>query len=318
SLTSPTTIAKLKRWIEKCDTGHPNCFTSDTKRQASPAFVPTRLIELHESSSAIVRLASLTLPVRYVALSYCWGTSQQSTTRTTSLSSREEEIVVSDLSQTLQDAITMTRALGLRYIWIDSVCIVQDDKDDWATEAAKMAEVYSAAWLVLAATGTSDSATGFLFERSSPLVIGSKLLGGKAPVVHARRDEAHHAQERSFEMERCPLFQRAWCMQERELARRVVHFLPDEVVWRCRTETDCECGAPPDHEENQISPLSSFRDLPSPDDSTEHNFAFGRVWVAVVEMYSRLGITNINDTLPALSGLAKYVGTSASGTLVSI
>jgi hypothetical protein len=104
---------------------------------------------------------------RYIALSYCWGTTLAYKTTTENRESHMQSIDVARLPQTLQDAIYMTRYLGLRYIWMDCLCILQDDKADWEREAASMADVYANAWLTIAAARAADSSEGFLGPRQT-------------------------------------------------------------------------------------------------------------------------------------------------------
>lgn len=65
-------------------------------------------------------------------------------------------IFLSDLPPLFQDAIIITRQLGLRYLWIDSLCIIQDSLRDWETEAAKMASIYQNSYVTISATDASN------------------------------------------------------------------------------------------------------------------------------------------------------------------
>ena len=188
SPTASDVIDKIKSWTDTCVSSHPVCATDR-------AFVPTRVIELDERQTDTVRLSSPKAPMQWIALAYCWGTSQQSKTTKDDILTREHEIVVSDLPQTLRD---------------DSSCIMQDDKNDWANEASKMANVYSGAWLVLAATKASDCASGLLHPRAEPFIIGPGIHGAVDITVHARRTEAHHCSNKTSDMAQYPLFQRVW------------------------------------------------------------------------------------------------------------
>jgi hypothetical protein len=208
---SASTIAKIKVWIEKCDNGH-ECMSSKRKNQPYKPFRPTRLIEVEPDNSNTVKLDCSSKPAKYAALSYCWGMSVQSTTTKSNLSARQQGLVISQLPRTLQDAIAMTRALGLRYIWIDALCIVQDDRDDWSNEAAMMEAVYSEAYLVIAATGAADCEEGFLVSRAEPREIHATNSRGQSMKVHARQLHSHsfRVEDRSFSTQDFPLFQRAW------------------------------------------------------------------------------------------------------------
>jgi hypothetical protein len=98
-------------------------------------------------------------------------------------------------------------------------------------------------------------------------------------------------------------------MQERELACRIVHFFPDEVVWRCRSDVDCECGVKPEEVDWAFSPFSTLRNANLSNPTTDPVFEFGGLWTDVVAEYFPLAITDDADKLPALSGIAQHVQT---------
>lgn len=138
----------MKKWIQQCTCDHSICV-----EDLPQVMMPTRLIELDERSTTHARLievhenatSSPISVIRYAALSYCWGTSQQDgTTRSNLLSRLQQGLEVLALPKILQDTVLITKALGLRYLWIDSCCIIQDDTDDWAKESAKMAGIIKA------------------------------------------------------------------------------------------------------------------------------------------------------------------------------
>jgi hypothetical protein len=300
---APEGLVRLKSWIDCCVSNHPECALGRNPGHPLPSFVPTRLIKIEDNSSCHVRLISAKAVVQYVALSYCWGTTKQPGTIRSNVSSRQQRINVSELPKTLQDAILVADILGFQYIWIDSLCIVQDDVDDWATESLKMAHIYSGACLVIAATQAKDCAEGFLHPRSEPLVLDWALPDNASWRITARRMQTHNCQSLNTTIQGQPLYGRAWAMQERELARRIVHFLPDEVLWRYQRTGCCECGISEDPSFETMS-LS----FPGPDDRDRRNeHAFASAWNKLLMIYGHLNITEPTDTLPALSGVARYV-----------
>jgi hypothetical protein len=206
---SPESISQLKGWIQECDSSHDNCSVRHTSSRTTQAFVPTRLIMLGPSTTEHVQLVSPTEPVHYVALSYCWGSSEQSRTLKSNVEMRKRQLLVTRLPQTLKDAIRMTQALNMNYLWIDSLCIIQDDENDWAIEASKMSEIYSYAWLVLAATGAPDCASGMLQTRDPPFVIPPNQLPGVTASLSVRRHKTHDRIGRRLVHDQ-PLWRRAW------------------------------------------------------------------------------------------------------------
>lgn len=200
----------------------------------------------------------------YVALSHCWGpkwTWPMRCVRET-LSQFKENIPFELLSNTFQDAIVITRRLGLRYIWIDSLCIVQDDSRDWEIQAAQMASIYDGAYLTIAATGSESGRGGCLGTRNlGPEVLTCQSSQGRPCEVYARRAIDHSIfGVTGYDMITSggdvppewfwdyPLVNRAWCFQERLLSTRILHYTKSEMVFDCLTAMQCECGALGDHD----------------------------------------------------------------------
>lgn len=188
----------------------------------------------------------------YIALSHCWGNSQPCVTahatledENSTLEHRKRGIPWSTLPKTFQDAITLTSLLGISFIWIDSLCIIQNDKEDWATESAKMADIYEHASLTISATVSAGDSYGcfsssFSTSRSLPISlpedVGTCEIAVRKPISHwdtLGQSELHA---------RFPLMSRGWAFQERLLSRRIIHFSESELVWECRELTTCECG----------------------------------------------------------------------------
>lgn len=179
---SPTQNHPLKQidsWLDNCLSEHPQC-SHVAKQQMK---LPTRVLDLdalprreamisNKSWHALFCNAECKLVEnyaqeqgQYIALSYCWGTTLAYKTTKDNRESHIRGFDFGRLPKSLQDAIFLTRYLGLRYIWIDCLCIVQDDKEDWQREAAFMADVYSNSYLTIAAERASDSGEGFLGPR---------------------------------------------------------------------------------------------------------------------------------------------------------
>jgi hypothetical protein len=239
---------------------------------------------------------------------------QPSTTKS-NVALRYGKLEHKELPQTLQDAILMTRMLGLDYLWIDSICIVQDDKEEWASQASNMADIYSKAHVVLAATAARSATEGFLYARPRVQKILS-LANPENPItVNARlvdADNHDHAYDSAFvRLDNQPLSKRGWALQERALAHRTVHFLRDEIVVECRSGLTCECGHlyygqpypsfvwPPDFHK-----LASSSFFPKHEASIyDRPIAF--IWLKLVESFTARSLTYADDALPALSGIAR-------------
>lgn len=190
----------------------------------------------------------------------------------------------------MQDAIAVTRELSVRYLWIDSLCIVQDSLEDWSHEAAQMASIYESAFLTIGATSTGSDEEAFLYPLRAPLKFQVKTLEGTFEDLYVQPAEGY--EERQLENQ--PLLQRAWCYQERLLSPRMLHFTRRELSWECRGIFDCQCGNTVDHGNTTFEKIDLFSNMAQPG-----------LWRRIVKNYSDLNLTLEKDRLPALSGLAQ-------------
>jgi hypothetical protein len=161
STASDTAFKRYRNWLRLCDANH---------RCAPPinAPLPTRVLDVGVSGNDtevklvenLRQIDGSPFPPRYVALSHCWGTSHRIVTKRQNLKAHKQGINVAQLPATFQHSVEITRLLGLRYLWIDSLCIVQDDEQDWEREAAKMGDVYANAYLSIAVDSSTDDSSG--------------------------------------------------------------------------------------------------------------------------------------------------------------
>ncbi|PVH68832.1 HET-domain-containing protein, partial [Cadophora sp. DSE1049] len=182
---------------------------------------PTRVLDLGDADTTDVKIAAgKGIIAKYVALSYCWGRRAGDLPKITkeTLPVWTTQIPSNILPVLFQEIISITRALGLRYLWIDSLCILQDDVHDWERESGHMAAVYEGSWLTIAAT-FAPSPRQTLFDPRLAHVRFRNIRGVK-PSLIPRWD--------------VPLMTRAWAFQERLLSPRILHFHAEELVWECR------------------------------------------------------------------------------------
>jgi hypothetical protein len=150
---SSIALARVKSWIRTCDAKH-GCVVQD-------AVMPTRVLDLgRQGSQGIVLFEMHGQRGRYITLSHCWGASHSFTTTRRNLEIRKREISLNDLPKTFRDAVTGTRQLGVQYLWIDSLFIIQDDRLDWEAEASRMADVYTNSYLTISASSSRDTNSG--------------------------------------------------------------------------------------------------------------------------------------------------------------
>lgn len=247
SLGSEESFAVMRSWIKACETAHSH--GQCTRNGDAP--LPRRVVYIQRSNDSGNRSPILSLqepPVgttgRYIALSHCWGTEPVLKTTHTNFSQLCSRIDFSDLPLTFRDAVRCAQALEIAYLWIDSLCIIQDDLRDWDVESAKMASIYHDAYLVIAA-GASASDHGGLFYERPDLIRGKALESkdGSGVFDLIVQEEVPHAVGLfPSAMVGSPITSRAWCMQELILARRSISFFKEELVWECHSCLDCECG----------------------------------------------------------------------------
>ncbi|KAG9236244.1 heterokaryon incompatibility protein-domain-containing protein [Amylocarpus encephaloides] len=330
--TSPATnsaqaLRAMQGWITECENTHGLCESSDNP------VLPTRVVDCGEG---VVKLIETNGAVgKYICLSHCWGHSQIITTTKSTFKQRLGGIAWEDLSKTFQDAISLTRALGFKYIWIDSLCIVQDDSSDWGIESGRMASIYSDGHLTIAATHASNGQGG-LFHPTEDFEVCGKTPGENTYRLYFRERIEHHIEMTtgpshialnspqeilegySTEMY-YPLLTRAWVYQERMLSTRVLHFGRYEPFLECKTDIQCECGSIQFHGSAPAASITLIK-IEYADTLWQYqqshgrlnqqalNYHGARLWRTMVSSYTTLRLTKLEDRLPAIRGLAKQMG----------
>lgn len=305
-------LFRVKTWLHDCleRHGQGKCKTAADRL---PGSTPRRLLSLGNNRNQVRLVDDLNgIPTPYMALSYCWGTAPNIITNSANYRQHVHDIPWEVLPATYRDAITLTKALGYRYLWIDALCIVQDDEKDWNHEASHMADIYSGAILVISAANANHVGFGFLNERPGSRTFRNKLKKQRDASEPARVlvPEPTHVlvQEPTVHNniignpaleEQWPVFRRAWTLQERMLATRLVHFAAGEIIWECATMCACECG----HLEATSAVTSRQRyDLASLDRMGDGERA--NLWDELALAYQNRRLSRDGDRLSALSGLA--------------
>jgi hypothetical protein len=292
--TSEDSLELVSRWLDDCVNSHENC----NPNMNSP--LPTRILDLQGRKGSPVRLCVTEGEVAaYACLSHCWGAAESLVLTRANLGKLTNAILISELPRTYVDAIDFCRRLGIRYLWVDSLCIIQKDAVDWSYEAARMSTYYGGCYVCLAATQAFDHNFGCCVS-SLQLEYRGKGIDQLPYYVAVRERIPHMTEPQEYDHARYfPLLTRAWVYQERHMSPRVVHFCGYELVYECSRLTTCECERIPK------SGSQSFR----PKAEAIATAAYGNViqsqWQANVASYSQLSLTLVTDRLPALSGLAK-------------
>ena len=235
---------------------------------------------------------------RYAALSHCWGSKPILRLTTANIGNLRTEIHVSSLPKSFRDAITVVRRLRVRYLWIDSLCILQDSIEDWRSESVTMDDVYRNAICCIAATAASDGSVGLFRDRNLSLVEISRVPSSwtKQPKQLYELMDGHFWE---LNIDRAPLIGRAWVVQERVLAPRVIHFGENQLLWECGELNAAESYP------NGVPSIFTFP-------GTRKNELYGTkpaayyAWKRLVYYYSRCALTKPEDKLIAISGVAKF------------
>ncbi|KID86493.1 HET domain-containing protein [Metarhizium guizhouense ARSEF 977] len=311
------TMSQIDYWRQQCSANHAQC-----SPVASWVNLPTRLIDV--SSLADIKLVETSgRQGQYVCLTHRWGDQGMPIrTTTSSLDQLRQGIPLESLPPTFRDAALVTRRMGSKYLWIDSLCIIQDDDDDWERESALMAPIYKNGLLTIAAAWASGPRDG-LFQTVPSVVVDSRNLelaryNLPFPVMvrrrlrysvgHLRRDEEHG------------ILDRLWVLQERLLSPRVVYFGFNEVAWECMAGSACECEPMlASYAVAEYSPREPFNPKAaySLSTSAEHSASIvgqsPELWHHIVNAYTGLYFTARRDKFPALSGLASEIARMRPG-----
>lgn len=246
----------------------------------------------------------------YACLSYCWGVSKTQTGQTnrSNLSDHLQGIPLNKLPSTVADTIRLCHKLGFQYLWVDRLCIIQDDEKDWAKEASKMCDIYSGSELTISVPICSESSQSFLEERLGRW-FPQQCQFGIMEFPNEKSNLKSSLWMRPFSLGTGPwVFEedwkwfcdlekneshwlgRGWTFQEWMLSPRVLH-IDSMTIW------DCFDGYANELSQRGMRAAHLIRN--------PREFGRGISWTSMVEEYSKRGIAYEKDRLPALAGLAE-------------
>lgn len=290
---SDHTVRLARDWIEQCQYHHQECLRRDKTS------LPTRVIDVGYSDEAISPRLHINRNQlgKYVTLSHCWGSGKRLVTTKHSLKKFQNAIPYNQMPRTFQDAVKLTRLLGMRYLWIDALCIVQDDREDWRCESANMCSIYENAAFSIAALSATDSSSGILRSREIDqcIVSAGDMIFGVRPKLHSMEEALRDSKLES----------RAWCLQERILAPALLQVGPQQLFWECRS-----CAVSEAKRSTSLSEASSFTHIPTAGDRQ----LLLKLWYDLVKEYSARDLSKISDRLPAIAGLADKVRRELGGS----
>lgn len=317
---SETTFKLIKHWLQECDAQHPMCKIPEISH-----WLPSRLIYIGTNELPALQLCESAPPGSpYASLSHCWGDYTPLKLLLSNFVTFKQQLPDAELPRTFHDAISVARQLSIQYLWIDSLCIIQDLKEDWAKESVSMDQVYSNAVLNIAATAAKDSRQG-LFSKRHPLTV--QLCKVDIGWDHVKEDPAteYSAKENrgdyaivcvstwEDEVNRSPLVRRAWICQERLLSRRNLHYGNGQVFWECAQHGASELF-PKGYKEiynSQTKQKIRSRKIELSDGldrmaDVKTKAKIQDMWSEIVETYTTCDLTYGTDKVVAIAGLAKY------------
>jgi hypothetical protein len=297
-------MAIANEWMHKCQTRHAHCNKSPL--ECSAYWLPTRLVDVSSTDTVRVVVTDNTEVYKpYMTLSHVWGTNLKFKLKRDNLEELQKGFLTSLLPRTLADAVLVCKYFGVDYIWIDNLCILQDTPEDFEREADSMDKIYGNARCNISATACIDGSHGLFPERT----VRSLNVNEVSINWRNRPEDEYVILDRSIWTEgvaHAPANRRAWIVQERLLARRVLHFGSRQLFWECHELEACETWP------NQLPTMvhgddHGFKayDVKQPlSILATDDFPGYREWNKVVSTYTRSQLSFPRDKLVALAGIA--------------
>lgn len=311
----------MRAQLNTCSQEHDQC-------SQDSLFLPTRVLDLGSSGTVqnikIFEPPSGTLG-KYIALSYCWGDGGGLKALRSNLYKLLRAVDEDELPATIRDAVELARCLEVQYLWVDALCIIQDDTQDWLHESAQMSTVYAQAFLTISASSVDSSRFSFLHQSRRNIEalfpVQEDTTSGQhqesanddsSTMVGVRRAPLSGFHQNPYKGTVDPSMCRAWTLQEYMLSTRVISFSTDEMQWTCRTLRACECGNPEESGSPRMEELQRSLEMKKHAELSERKNKGGHdrmsiclnFWDKVVEAYSQRDLSWTRDKLPALSGVA--------------
>jgi Heterokaryon incompatibility protein (HET) len=279
--------------------------------------MPTRLLKLEHPAPNHLQLCATEIDGingAYMTLSHCWGKAKFLTLTKESSSQLFKGIRLSLLPRTFQDAAKIVKRLGVDYLWIDSLCIFQDSKEDWQEESSTMSDIYKGSVCNIAASVSTNGNDGCIHFRDPRLIEPCIVTTEYTDQVN----DQYHIMVENFlaagPFDNQLLFTRGWVVQERVLPARVLHFGERQVFWECRRGDASETypfGLPPNMVKSEYCikrpwPLQNIISVPE-QQSAGHIRDIYLFWWKIVQAYSKCDLSYEQDKLVAISGIAKEV-----------
>ncbi|KAF4436564.1 serine/threonine protein kinase [Fusarium austroafricanum] len=293
----------LISWLKDCDLNHPQCRPTNS----SDLRVPTRLIGVSPDDTGNLKvylrettndMCHAKNDLRYIALSHPWGSENEynhfCTTRENLASRLSAGIDINEFPNTFRHAIEVTQKLGVPYLWIDSLCIVQGPGGDFDTEAKRMESVFSSAYCVIAASRANGTSSGFLWERPEREMVKLDQYSPNESVYVCEAIDNFQ-----YDVIEGALNKRGWVLQERALAPRTIYFTEKQTYWECGQGVRCETLTKLTNSQAAFLGDSNFPKLAM----RSSRGAKIRFYESLYKQYSSLDFTKLHDRPIAIAGL---------------
>lgn len=331
-------LEEALQWLQVCIQSHRYCAESSQTQ-----YRPTRLIDLGQdfdfSRARLIETEAGDSPVHYLTLSYCRGNNlpEEGKTYLSTLAENKFRLRRSKLPKTFKHFFAMAKIIGVQYVWIDSLCIIQDDDLDWQRESASMGQIYGNAVCTIAAESAKDARGGLWLESGFRIINGNTRQD-----ITQQQNLENYISKCDQRFQKSALQKQGGALIERELSPRILHFTFAHIFWECRElkkdvgvllgGCDSVVGSPAGREassyewkstrlrafdmpmeartpqfllplrEQNPRALSAFKTRQSPNEETIAYFCF--VWRTIVEEFSTREFLVLRDRLPTISGLA--------------
>jgi len=235
---------------DECPSHHARCL-QETKDHVT-RILPSRFVDVGSQDRTVeprlVSSSRISTIEKYTMLSHCWGANPENMPLRTTRSTKTAHTIslpIATLPKTFRDAVSVTRALNIRYIWIDSLCIVQDDLENWKQEAAKIASIYENSFLTFAAVDSPNSNGGLFLDsiiQPAHIDFTPRADPSRATTSEKTQSTAYLLQflrtrsnQDKLHLYNAPLYKRGWVFQEVMLSSRSLHFREHQMYWKCHS-----------------------------------------------------------------------------------
>ncbi|KAK0701326.1 heterokaryon incompatibility protein-domain-containing protein [Lasiosphaeris hirsuta] len=308
-LSTPESFRLARECIDRCLTSHESC-----PQPSATTLLPDRVIDCSDAHNPRITLTGGSKRAPYLALSYVWGGPQPMTTTTNIDKYVSTGIPLSILPPTIRDAITVTRSLGQKYLWIDALCILQDSGADKVRQLGEMRRIYRDSYLTLNAACAASTWEGFLskprpqripharvpFRSSSTAAVGVVCLA-------KRLDTDAADASRTYWDELEPIAYRGWTLQEKLLPPRSLVYARDTLKYHCQTDVVSIGGALCEPSTGMRLPRAIYDSANEGKGtlSAQERKVARQAWLSIVFMYTLRQISHEDDKLPAVGGVAE-------------